>query len=127
MHALLQMIDLYWMVIPILLLHYFATHPLAEYNGSRSRLLIFLTSAWSLRLSHCYLRREKWQLGDREDWRFNDMRRRHGRNWWWISLFAVYISQQVIIKYIKVLIYPSPNPSQNQIFCYKIPRLEAPI
>lgn len=121
MHALLQMIDLYWMVIPILLLHYFATHPLAEYNGWRSRLLIFLTSAWSLRLSHCYLRREKWQLGDREDWRFNDMRRRHGRNWWWISLFAVYISQQVIIKLIKVLIYPVLTLPKTKYFVTKSP------
>lgn len=113
------MIDLYWMVIPTLLLHYFATHPLAEYNGWRSRLVMFLTAAWSLRLSHCYLRREKWQLGDREDWRFNDMRRRHGRNWWWISLFAVYISQQVIN--VNQLSKPFLiNPSQNQIFNFVI-------
>ncbi|KAH6820219.1 3-oxo-5-alpha-steroid 4-dehydrogenase [Perilla frutescens var. hirtella] len=99
------MIDLYWMVIPVLLLHFFATHPLAEFNALRSRLVIFLTSIWSLRLSHCYFRREKWQLGAREDWRFNDMRRRHGQNWWWISLFAVYISQQGFLMVICMPFY----------------------
>lgn len=89
------MIDLYWMVIPILLLYYFAAHPLAEFDKWRSRLVVSLMWAWSLRLTHCYFRREKWQWGAREDWRFTDMRRHYGQNWWWISFFAIYLSQQV--------------------------------
>ncbi|XP_057766109.1 uncharacterized protein C594.04c-like [Salvia miltiorrhiza] len=99
------MIDLYWMVIPILLLHYFATHPLAESDAWRSRLVVSLTWVWSLRLSHCYFRREKWQWGAREDWRFTDMRRRHGRRWWWISFFAIYLSQQVFLMAICMPFY----------------------
>ncbi|KAL0347481.1 UNVERIFIED_CONTAM: hypothetical protein Scaly_1764100 [Sesamum calycinum] len=90
------MIDLYWTVIPVLLVHYFATHPLAEYNAWRSSLVIFLTWVWSVRLTHSYFRREKWQFGAREDWRFSDMRLQYGKNWWWASFFAVYLSQQVI-------------------------------
>ncbi|KAL1557126.1 hypothetical protein AAHA92_12651 [Salvia divinorum] len=99
------MIDLYWIVIPILLLHYFATHPLAVFDKWRSRLVVSLTWAWSLRLSHCYFRREKWQWGAREDWRFTDMRRDYGQNWWWISFFAIYISQQVFLMAICMPLY----------------------
>lgn len=96
-NGLLQMIDLYWTVIPVMLVHYFATHPLAQSNAWRSRLVLLLTWVWSLRLTHSYFRRERWQWGAREDWRFNDLRRQYGKNWWWMSFFAVYLSQQVII------------------------------
>ncbi|KZV16544.1 hypothetical protein F511_11376 [Dorcoceras hygrometricum] len=99
------MIDLYWTVIPVLLVHYFATHPLAEFNIWRSRVVIVLTWIWSLRLTHSYFRREKWQWGAREDWRFNDMRRQCGKNWWWISFFAVYLSQQVFLMGICMPLY----------------------
>lgn len=91
------MIDLYWTVIPVLLLHYYATHPLAQFNTLRSWVVILLTWVWSLRLTHSYLRRENWQLGVREDWRFSDMRTQYGRSWWWISFFSVYVIQQVFL------------------------------
>lgn len=90
------MIDLYWTVIPILLVYYYATYPFAHYNWQRSRIVIAITWVWSLRLTHNYFRREKWQWGAREDWRFTDMRGQYGKHWWWISFFSVYFSQQVI-------------------------------
>ncbi|XP_059634483.1 uncharacterized protein C594.04c [Cornus florida] len=91
------MIDPYWTVIPVLLVHYYATHPLAQYNALRSKIVILLTWVWSTRLSHNYFRREKWQWGAREDWRFSDMRHQYGKNWWWVSFFSVYLSQQVFL------------------------------
>ena len=77
--------------------HYYETHPLAKYGLWRSRIVIALTWAWSLRLTHNYFRREKWEWGSREDWRFTDMRGQYGKHWWWVSFFAVYVSQQVKI------------------------------
>lgn len=91
------MIDLYWTVIPMLLVYYYATYPLAQYNLWRSRIVIALTWVWSLRLTHNYFRREKWQWGVREDWRFTDMRGQYGKHWWWISFFSVYASQQMFL------------------------------
>lgn len=91
------MIDLYWTVIPVMLVHYYASHPLAEYNWWRSRVVMLLTWVWSLRLTHNYFRREKWQWGAREDWRFTDMKGQYGKHWWWVSFFAVYASQQVFL------------------------------
>ncbi|KAG0488560.1 hypothetical protein HPP92_007371 [Vanilla planifolia] len=67
------MIDLYWTIIPVMLAHFFAAHPTARANG------------------------EKWEWGKREDWRFNEMRRQYGKNWWWLSFFAVYVSQQIFL------------------------------
>lgn len=92
---LAQMIDLYWTVIPVMLVHCFATHPASHFDFWRSRVALLLTWVWSIRLTHSYFRREKWQLGAREDWRFTDMSRQYGKHWWWISFFAVYLSQQV--------------------------------
>ncbi|KAG9142260.1 hypothetical protein Leryth_007689 [Lithospermum erythrorhizon] len=93
------MIDVYWTVIPVLLVHFYSTHPLAQgkYNVWRSRIVVFLTWVWSIRLTHNYFRREDWQWGVREDWRFSDMRRQYGKSWWWISFFTVYVSQQVFL------------------------------
>ncbi|KAL2536501.1 hypothetical protein Fot_17892 [Forsythia ovata] len=108
------MIDLYWTVIPLLLVHFFATHPLAECNLLRSRLVIFLTLIWSIRLTHNYFRRENWQWGAREDWRFTDMQRQYGKNWWWVSFFAVYLSQQVFLMGICMPLYVVH--SKNKLF-----------
>lgn len=90
------MIDPYWTVIPVMLVHYYSTHPLAQYQWWRSRIVTLLTWAWSVRLIHNYFRREKWQWGAREDWRFTDLSHRYGRHWWWASFFAIYVPQQVI-------------------------------
>lgn len=89
------MIDVYWTVIPVMLVHYFASHPLGHYNKSRSTIVITLTWIWSIRLTHNYFRRENWEWGAREDWRFNDLRKQYGKHWWWVSFFSVYVSQQV--------------------------------
>ncbi|KAH7653543.1 hypothetical protein IHE45_19G086800 [Dioscorea alata] len=91
------MIDLYWTVIPVMLVHYYASHPMTVKDGLRSAVVIVLTWVWSVRLTHNYFRREKWQWGQREDWRFNEMRRQYGKQWWWVSFFAVYFSQQIFL------------------------------
>lgn len=33
----------------------------------------------------------------KEDWRFSELRLKYGRHWWWISFFAVYISQHTML------------------------------
>ncbi|CAA6656434.1 unnamed protein product [Spirodela intermedia] len=91
------MIDLYWTVIPVMLVHYYAAHPRAVADPARSTIVTALTWAWSLRLTYSYFRREQWQWGAREDWRYHSMRKDYGRNWWWLSFFAVYLSQQVFL------------------------------
>lgn len=91
------MIDPYWTVIPVMLVHYYAAHPLAHYDFWRSRIVILLTWVWSIRLIHNYFRREKWQWGAREDWRFTDMIQQYGKHWWWASFFSIYLPHQLLL------------------------------
>ncbi|KAL1561105.1 hypothetical protein AAHA92_03851 [Salvia divinorum] len=107
--ALLQssnwLIDLYWTVIPVLALHYYRNHPAAEWEGRRSGLVVALTWVWFVRMTHNYMRREKWRWGEREDWRINDMRKQYGSNFWWVSFFTVYVAQQVFLMAVTMPFY----------------------
>lgn len=67
--------------------------------------MIFITSVWALRLCHNYFRRENWQWGAREDWRFTDMSHQYGRHWWWVSFFAIYLAQQVFLMGLSLPFY----------------------
>ncbi|KAK9804852.1 hypothetical protein WJX72_008714 [[Myrmecia] bisecta] len=91
------LIDIYWTIIPPLIAHFYRAHPAATYQTLRSVVCLALTWVWSIRLTHSYLRREKWQLGVREDWRYADMREQYGLHWWWLSFFLVYLVQQVML------------------------------
>ncbi|MED6217929.1 hypothetical protein PIB30_022220 [Stylosanthes scabra] len=99
------LIDPYWTVIPVMLVHYYASHPLAQFACWRSWIVVTLTWVWSSRLTHNYFRRERWQWGEREDWRFTEMSQQYGKQWWWISFFAVYVSQQVFLIALSLPLY----------------------
>lgn len=106
------LIDLYWTVIPVMLLHYYRGHPASVADAARSAVAVALTWAWSARLTHNYLRREGWELGKREDWRFNEMRGQYGNTWWWMSFLAVYLSQQVFLIGICLPMYAIHSSNQ---------------
>lgn len=103
--VVVQMIDPYWTVIPVMLVHYYSGHPLAQYEWWRSRMVILLTWVWSVRLIHNYFRREEWQWGAREDWRFTDMSHRYGRHWWWASFFTIYLPQHLFLIALSLPLY----------------------
>ena len=92
------LIDIYWTIIPVMIAHYYAALPFARWLPLRSSLLLTLVYCWSLRLTHSYFRREEWNVGCREDWRFTELRRmllpRIGEAGWRLaSLFLAYVSQ----------------------------------
>jgi len=90
------LIDPYWTIIPVLIGHFYLVHPQADGNDPRQWLTLALVWLWSLRLTHNYFRREGWQLGEREDWRFAE-KRRESKHFWWYSFFYAYLSQQVML------------------------------
>ena len=90
------MIDPYWSLLPLFIGHYYASHPDAVADRWRSGLALAIVWVWSLRLTHNYLRREKYQLGVREDWRFA-VRRASSKHFWWFSFFYAFISQQLML------------------------------
>lgn len=90
------LIDPYWTIIPVLIGHFYAVHPAAGGTGVREGLALGLIWLWSLRLTHNYFRRERWRLGDREDWRFAQQRE-ESKHFWWYSFFYAYLSQQLML------------------------------
>ncbi len=90
------LIDPYWTLIPLFVAGFYWAHPLSEPTSTRSLLSLFVLLAWSVRLTHNYLRREQWRFGFREDWRFAE-KRRSSRHFWWYQLFHVYLAQQVML------------------------------
>lgn len=60
---------------------------------------------WSMRLTHSYFRREEWNFGAREDWRFTEYHEKFGRHWWWMSFFVAYLSQQPMLVGLTVPIW----------------------
>ncbi|MEW5310038.1 MAG: hypothetical protein WDW38_001871 [Sanguina aurantia] len=91
------LIDPYWTIIPPMIGLFYKTHPASLFDPARSLVSMTLLFVWATRLTHSYFRREGWQLGAREDWRFTDMAAQIGRSWWWVSFFAAYLSQQVML------------------------------
>ncbi|GIL44513.1 hypothetical protein Vafri_1965 [Volvox africanus] len=92
------LIDPFWTIIPPMIGMFYQYHPAATSHPLRSRLAMGLLWIWAVRLTHSYLRREEWQIGAREDWRYARMAQRMGRAWWAvISFFAVGIAQQVML------------------------------
>ncbi|GAX75621.1 hypothetical protein CEUSTIGMA_g3065.t1 [Chlamydomonas eustigma] len=84
-------------IIPVLVGWFYQSHPRAVADPLRSITSMTLLCLWSARLTHSYFRREEWQLGAREDWRFTDMAKICGRHWPWLSFFAAYLSQHVML------------------------------
>ena len=65
-----------------------------EQPSGRKLLLAILTTVWGLRLS-TYL---TWRnVGKGEDYRYVEMRKRHGSKFWIVSLFTVFILQGLIM------------------------------
>jgi hypothetical protein len=89
------LVDPYWTIVPVMIGYYYSTHPHAKSDPWRSTTVMILLWVWNIRLEHSYFRREKWQWGATEDWRFADMRKQYQGHWWWASFFLCYISQQV--------------------------------
>jgi steroid 5-alpha reductase family enzyme len=89
------LIDAHWTTLPVLIGLFYASHPSAQGERTRSLLVLGLVGLWSARLTHSYFRREGWQFGAREDWRFAE--RRASPNFWWMSFFYAFVSQQVLL------------------------------
>ncbi len=90
------LIDPYWTLIPPMIGHYFFAHPHAV-PSVRASLALALTWVWAIRLTYNYFRRERFRFGVREDWRFQEMRRKSPRGFLFSSFFIAYASQQLML------------------------------
>lgn len=65
----------------------------------RVLILASLTTIWGLRLS-LFLLSRNWGHG--EDRRYATMRTHHGRRFWWVSLFTVFLLQAAILWFVSL-------------------------
>lgn len=101
------LIDPLWTVIPLLVNYTYALNPLAggAAGSPRAMLAEGILLVWSARLTHSYFRRERWNFGAREDWRFDKFRREYPSHWWWMQLFVCFASQQIFLVGITAPLY----------------------
>jgi len=90
-------LDIFWVFTNTLSNIYFKYHPLASFNETRSNISFFLIIIWTLRLNYNLARKDGFQIGVRQDWRYTLFQERDPKNWWWKSFFWVYASQHIMI------------------------------
>ncbi|KNC51752.1 uncharacterized protein AMSG_07821 [Thecamonas trahens ATCC 50062] len=106
------LIDPYWSLIPPAFFALAALHPAGDPalapgapGWSRFVVCVALVVVWALRLTHSYFRREEWQIGAREDWRYVAMRERFGKAWPLLSLWYVFGVQHLLLVGISLPIF----------------------
>lgn len=100
------LIDPLWTIIPQLINLYFLAI-VDSPSVCRSRIIFAnaLLMCWTMRLEHSYMRREGWRLGEREDWRYMDMRCKFKEHWTWLQFFLVELAQHGLLFGISLPLY----------------------
>ncbi len=100
-------VDIFWG--PLFLIAALTGAWLGEGDLERTKLILVLVSAWSLRLAfHLGLR----NLGHPEDRRYVAMRKKHGAKFWWVSALTVFLFQALLASIIALPIHVSMLSSQ---------------
>jgi steroid 5-alpha reductase family enzyme len=116
------LIDPYWTMIPLFLAHYYQFHPAAVgVQSQRFYTMLILLYIWSVRLTHSYFRREEYNFGLREDWRFTQMQKDYipkvGKLAWKVgSLFIVYVSQHLFLYGVTLPLYAVSHTANQPPF-----------
>jgi steroid 5-alpha reductase family enzyme len=86
-------IDACWSLFYVVFVWLAAFHAGVEELSIRQQLIILIVSIWGVRLS-IYLLYRNWRLP--EDPRYRAMRDHHGKQFWWVSLFTVFLLQSLL-------------------------------
>jgi steroid 5-alpha reductase family enzyme len=88
--------DPYWSVAPLVILPYFAFGPWAA-SADRMRVLatLLVVFAWGIRLTYNWARR--WRGLDDEDFRYVELRKKHGRRYWLVSFLGIHFFPTVLV------------------------------
>jgi steroid 5-alpha reductase family enzyme len=94
------LIDPHWQLLPMCISIFYFLHPSATLvvdgensHHPRAILTLGLLLLWAFRLLHNYFRRENWHFGEREDWRYAEMRKNHGIFFTVSQFFVVNLAQ----------------------------------
>ena len=88
--------DPYWSLQPIViafcLFEYFQSSDMRSY---RSWVVLLMVSFWGLRLTFNFLR--GWKGLEEQDWRYDDLAEKHGKNYWWVSFSGIHMFPTLLV------------------------------
>jgi steroid 5-alpha reductase family enzyme len=88
--------DPYWSIAPAVIALYWAfADPGAANQGIRTSVVLALVGVWSIRLTWNWIRR--WGGRADEDWRYADLRARHGHRYWFVSFLGIHLMPTVLV------------------------------
>jgi steroid 5-alpha reductase family enzyme len=88
--------DPYWSVAPVLIALYWTL--VGQTTGAdrvRQAVVLTLVGIWAVRLTWNWVRR--WDGLGHEDWRYVDLRARHGRAYWPVSLAGIHMMPTLVV------------------------------
>jgi steroid 5-alpha reductase family enzyme len=111
-----SIVDSFW-GLGFVVLAWFYHFKITDNQNIRSLVLCGLTTLWGVRLAlHIYTRNR----GKGEDYRYQEMRKQHGKNFWWVSYLRVFILQGFLLWIIAVPLLIGQTDTKNnlQLFDY---------
>lgn len=88
--------DPYWSVAPFLIAIYWLVSSQNFANFNLRQIIVFLLiSIWSFRLTYNWVR--QWKGIQHEDWRYRDLRVKHGKNFWFINLTGIHLMPTILV------------------------------
>jgi len=100
-----SMYDPYWSLIPIVIAFYFFLNPSFTYViDMRVYVVIGLVLFWALRLTFNWMRH--WEGLGHEDWRYVDLRKKHGKLYWAVSFGGIHFFPTVLVFLGCLSLYP---------------------
>ncbi|MFW9929974.1 MAG: DUF1295 domain-containing protein [Candidatus Thorarchaeota archaeon] len=95
--------DPYWSVAPFLIAIYWL---ISSQILALVQIIVFiLISIWSFRLTYNWLR--QWKGIQHEDWRYRDLRVKHGKNFWFINFTGIHLMPTILVYLGALSFYPS--------------------
>lgn len=102
-----SIVDIFWgFGFVVMCWYYFGIATHFEFNHIRGQVLSILVTIWGLRLT--------WHIGSRnvgqpEDYRYQEFRRQAGESYWWFSFFKVFFLQGIILWILSSLFWVTHN------------------
>lgn len=98
--------DPYWSLAPILIAIFWVVSRSGDVSlWARPTIVLGLVFIWGIRLTWNWAVR--WQGGSHEDWRYRDIRVKHGRAYWLVSFLGIHLMPTVLVFLGCLSLYPA--------------------
>lgn len=88
--------DPYWSLQPIVILYFLYRIFSSPSDLSIRELLVSgIVLFWGLRLTFNFLR--GWKGLSEQDWRYDDLNKKHGKNYWWVSFSGIHMFPTLLV------------------------------